>query len=261
MNLGNFQINVNPCDDAANRQNWRTLGSLVNQQLVNYYTQNGEVHAGWVRFQLTSVFSGQLATAHVYDESWTDTGEEITVYDIRDAYNGAAGTEKGLALLWGQNPVTYEVEILDFNDGGGGGGTASLAEGYCITLTGTDSVTVTHDAITSSAGIQGGDFDTDELQLWMHLPSATLATHAKWKTVVNYDTALDQIIWSDNGSWKAEEANKVTVKVLNGNPTLTIVSGSPDVLRVTIPYQEYTFYGKAGSTGNLTGDINLKTCS
>ena len=105
--------------------------------------------------------------AHVYDESWTDTGEEITVHDIRDAYNGAAGTEKGLALLWGRIQLRAKLRFWISTTVVAVVERRHLLKDIASRLLETDPVTVTHDAITSSAGIQGGDFDTDELQLWM----------------------------------------------------------------------------------------------
>jgi len=127
MRIGNGLINGNPCDDTAQRQNWLTLAPLVNAQLLG--SQSGNPSTGWVRFQLTSAFTSQLATANIYDDTWTDTGESITVFDIRNAYSGATGSEKGLALLFGTNPIVYEVEILDFSTGGGGGpGTDELVK-------------------------------------------------------------------------------------------------------------------------------------
>lgn len=138
--IGGNRINTNPCDEQGQARNWRLAAPVLNPLIINNANPDtpAELPQGWVRFALTSAFTSQLATAHVYDENWDDTGVEITVYDIRDRYPGAAGSEKGIANLWGDAPV-YEVLILDYSTGGGGGGGGG-DDAFTVMCTADDSV-------------------------------------------------------------------------------------------------------------------------
>lgn len=114
--VGGYRLNTRPCDAEGQAKNWGQLAPVVNNLIQNFNNTDVpvEVPEGWVRFALTSTFTDQVATAHVFDSTFTDTGVEIEVYDVRDRYGAAAGNEKGVAFVVG-TPAVYEIVILDFS--------------------------------------------------------------------------------------------------------------------------------------------------
>lgn len=85
-------------------------------------------------------------------------------------------------------------------------------------------------------------------------------TDWQWETLDNYDTAKDYIIHIDNGNWKVEEANKITIKSFK-DVAIAIVGTPPDEkLRVTITYDNVTVFGVVVSEGTDFAEVDADPC-
>jgi hypothetical protein len=78
----------------------------------------------------------------------------------------------------------------------------------------------------------------------------------QWKSGINYDPAKDQILWNDNGTWKWEEANKITIKV----PTSIELNLVGSTLEVKLNYDTLTVFGLAGAGGNMSDTVAVGEC-
>ncbi len=79
--------------------------------------------------------------------------------------------------------------------------------------------------------------------------------------IAAWDATKNQIIYSATGTIGWEEASKFTAKIPTSMEMAIELSGGSPVLRVKMNYTNYTLFGKAGTSGQMTAEIPLRSCT